>query len=356
MDEFGHDSSSDEFVRLVNVCLTVFSSLTYCYFISRNIPKGFPRLLSILPIIYIFTLIPLNLSSFHLTMTAGWFISWFASFKLVLFSFDKGPLSYDPPLVSSSSPSRMTFLRFHVIACLPIKVKQSNQSSVRTYMHWLHYYVLEGVCLGLVFYSYGYYKQHQDKQNFWIMNFLYLLYACSSSELTLVFYATLVRLLFDIDVDPPYGNYFFLSTSFQDFWGRRWNLAASDILRSTVYEPVRHAIKRSWGVYIAILVTFFISGLMHELLIFCVFRKQPYWDVLLFFILHGICMAVEIKVKRSSNGKWQINQLLSILLMNGFLVCSCFWLLFPFFGRFKFPFMVIEDIANFTKLLNNVLS
>ncbi|XP_026400151.1 long-chain-alcohol O-fatty-acyltransferase-like [Papaver somniferum] len=147
-----------------------------------------------------------------------------------------------------------------------------------------------------------------------------------SSELTIVFYAALVRLLFDIDVDPPYGNYFFLSTSFQDFWGRRWNLAASDILRSTVYEPVRHAIKRSWGVYIAILVTFFISGLMHELLIFYVFRKQPYWDVLLFFILHGICMAVEIKVKRSLNGKW-----------------------------FKFPFMVIEDFAKFTKLLNNVL-
>ncbi|KAI3852393.1 hypothetical protein MKX03_018873 [Papaver bracteatum] len=204
MDEFGHDSSSNEFVRFVNACLTVFSSLT----------------------------------------CSGWLISWFASFKLVLFSFDKGPLSYDPPLVSSSSPSPMTFLRFLVIACLPIKVKQSNQSSVRTYMHGLHYYVLE------------------------------------------------------------------------DFWGRRWNLAASDILRSNVYEPVRHAIKRSWGVYIAILVTFFISGLMHELLIF---------------------------------------YLLSTLLMNGFLVCSCFWLLFPFFGRFKFPFMVMEDIANFTKLLNNVL-
>ncbi|KAI3939914.1 hypothetical protein MKW98_029690 [Papaver atlanticum] len=116
MDKFGHASSNsdDEFGRFMNV-------LSYCYVKSRNIPKGCPRLLSILPVIYVFTCIPLNLSSFNLTLGAGFFISWLASFKLVLFSFDKGPLSYDPGLVSSSSPSPVAFFRFLVIACLPIK-------------------------------------------------------------------------------------------------------------------------------------------------------------------------------------------------------------------------------------------
>ncbi|XP_026390156.1 probable long-chain-alcohol O-fatty-acyltransferase 5 isoform X1 [Papaver somniferum] len=311
MDEFGHDGSSGEFGRFVNICLTIFLSITYCYFISRNTPKGFPRLLSILPIIYIFTIIPLKLSSFHLTTGTGFLISWLANFKLVLFSFDKGPLSSDPTPVSSSSPSPMTFLRFIGITCLPIKVKQSNRSTVpsctRQHMHGMHCYVLEA------------------------------------------------RNLFGIDVDPPFGNYFFLSTSFQDFWGRRWNLMVSSILRSFVHEPVRHIIRRSWGLYVAIIVTFFVSGLMHELLIFYVFRKQPCWDVLVFFILNGICLAVEMKVKKSLNGKWQLNQLFSILLTNGFLVCSSFWLLFPFLEKFKFRVLVMEEMANFTKLLHNVL-
>ncbi|KAI3851159.1 hypothetical protein MKX03_021517 [Papaver bracteatum] len=296
MDEYGHNNSSDEFGRFVNACLTIFSSLTY--------------------FIYIFTLIPLNLSSFHLTFVLGYYISWLASFKLVLFSFDKGPLSSDPTLASSSSPSPMTFLLFLGIACLPIQVRQSSQSSV--HFHALYYYVLEGFFLGL---------------------------------LSLVIYAVLARLLLDVDVDSPFGNYVFLSTSFSDFWGKRWNVMTSRILKSIVYEPVRHVIKGSWGVYIAILVTFFVSGLMHELLIFYVFRKQPCWDVLVFFVLHGIGAAVENKLKRFPTRKWQLNRMWSILLMDGFLVCSSFALLFPFFDRLNFPEKVIEEIANFTKLL-----
>ncbi|KAI3851155.1 hypothetical protein MKX03_021513 [Papaver bracteatum] len=349
MDEYGHNNSSDEFGRFVNACLTIFSSLTYCYFVSRNTPKGFPRLLTVLPVIYIFTLIPLNLSSFHLTFVLGYYISWLASFKLVLFSFDKGPLSSDPTLASSSSPSPMTFLLFLGIACLPIQVRQSSQSSV--HFHALYYYVLEGFFIGLVFYLYGYLEQYQNKPNFIISNFLYLFHTCFCAELSLVIYAVLARLLLDVDVDAPFGDYVFLSTSFSDFWGKRWNVMTSRILKSIVYEPVRHVIKGSWGVYIAILVTFFVSGLMHELLIFYVFRKQPCWDVLVFFVLHGIGAAVENKLKRFPTRKWQLNRMWSILLMDGFLVCSSFALLFPFFDRLKFPEKVIEEIANFTKLL-----
>ncbi|MCL7025438.1 hypothetical protein MKW94_021494 [Papaver nudicaule] len=288
MDEYVHVRSSDhddQFGRYLNVCITIFASLTYCYAISRNIPKGFPRLLSVLPIIYIFTLIPFQLSSsFHLVMGAGFFICPLACLKLVLFSFDKGPLI----------SSQMTYLRFLAIACLPIK-------------------------------------------------------------LTLAIHAVLARLVFHIDADPPFGNHFLLSTSFQDFWGKRWNLMVSDILRQTVYKPVRHVFSRSWGMYVAILATFTVSGLLHELLLFYAGRQQPRWDLLGFFILHGTCLAVEVRVKRSLNGKWQLNRLFSTALMNGFLICSCFWLFLPCFERLNVRVMVIEDLANFTKLLSNVL-
>ncbi|RZC57769.1 hypothetical protein C5167_005079 [Papaver somniferum] len=155
------------------------------------------------------------------------------------------------------------------------------------------------------------------------MNFLYLFHTCFSIELTLTIYAALARLLFRIDVDPPFGNYFFLSTSFQDFWGKRWNSM--------------------------------VPGLMHELIVFYIGRKQPCWDALGFLFLQGVCLALEIKVKSSLNGKWKLNKLFSILLMDGLLICSCFRVFLRCFERYKFPVMVTEDIANFAKFLKNVL-
>ncbi|KAI3846869.1 hypothetical protein MKX03_008462 [Papaver bracteatum] len=300
-------SDGGEFGRFVNVCLTIITSLTYCYFISRNIPKGFPRLTSVLPIIYIFILLPINLSSILLTLAIGFSISWLANFKLILFSFDAGPLSSDPLILSSSPSFSMTLERFLCIACLPIKTKQSkpsSQPSGNIHAHGLKcYYALEGFLLGLIIY------------------------------LSLVTCYALARFLFGLDVELPF-NFFFLSTSFRDFWGRRWNLVSSNILRLIVYKPVRHIFKRSWGKYVAILATFLVSGLMHELLFFYIDWQKPCWDILGFFILHGVCLAVEIKVKQSLKGKWQLNQFISTQLVTGFFVCSCFGLIFPSVERY----------------------
>ncbi|KAI3900120.1 hypothetical protein MKW98_001020 [Papaver atlanticum] len=331
-------SDGGEFGRFVNVCLTIITSLTYCYFISRNIPKGFPRLTSVLPIIYIFILLPINLSSILLNLAIGFSTSWLSNFKLILFSFDAGPLSSDPPLLSSSpSSSSMTLVRFLCIACLPIKLKQSkpsSQPSGNIHAHGLKcYYALEGFLLGLTIYVYGYYQQCHYKPNFIIINFLYFFVMCFSIEPSLVACYALARFLFGLDVELPF-NFFFLSTSFHDFWGRRWNLVSSNILRLMVYKPVRHIFKRSWGKYVAILATFFVSGLMHELLFFYIDWQKPCWDILGFFILHGVCVAVEIKVKQSLKGKWQLNQFISTQLVTGFFVCSCFGLIFPSVERY----------------------
>ncbi|KAI3971614.1 hypothetical protein MKW92_049911 [Papaver armeniacum] len=341
MAEFG----DGEFAWFIKVWFTIYSSLTYCYFICGKIPIGIPRLLSILPIIYIFIILPLNLSSVHLIVSAGFCISWLASFKLILLSFDAGPLSFDLPLV-----------HFLAIGSLPINIKQSKPpSSSSGHIQGLYYYAAQVVFLGLVLYTYWYFEQCHYKPNFMVKNLLYLFHLCFMLEPILVMSSALARLLFDLDVQPPFGNCVFLSTSFHDFWGRRWNLMVSSILKSIVYKPLRSIFKKSWGIYIAILATFFVSGLMHELLFFYMCREQPCWDVLCYFVLQGICLAMEIKVKRVSNGKWQLYPWISAPLLYVFLITPACLLLFPAFERLRVEKIVIEEIANFTKLLKDVL-
>ncbi|MCL7033205.1 hypothetical protein MKW94_006623 [Papaver nudicaule] len=299
-----------EFGRFIKVWCTVFSSLTYCYYIARNVPKGFPRLCSVLPIVYVFSLLPLNLTSIHLTIGAGFFISWLANLKLFLFCFDAGPLSSNPLPVLPSSTSSMTLLRFLAIACLPIKIKQSNPSSFSS---------------------------------------------SSSSSLFLVMYAALARLVFDLEVEPPFGNFIVIPPSFHEFWGRRWNRVVSSLLRSLVYEPVRRITKRSWGIYVAILATFFVSGLMHELMIFYIGRELPRGGLLVFFMLQGIGMSVEIYLKRTLNRKWKLNRLVSQLMLPGFLLWSVIFYMDPSLGRIGVGQRVNEEIACLIKLLKDIL-
>ncbi|KAI3851126.1 hypothetical protein MKW98_013932 [Papaver atlanticum] len=306
MNEFAGDGG--EFGRFIKVWCTVFSSLTYCYYIARNIPKGFPRLLSVLPIVYIFSLLPLNLTSIHFTIGVGFFISWLANFKLLLFCYDSGPLSSNPLPVLPSSTSSMTLLRFLAIACLPIMIKQSNPSSS---------------------------------------------FSSSSASLFLVIYAALARLIFNLEVEPPFGNMLVISSSFHEFWGRRWNKVVSSLLRSLIYEPVRRITKQSWGIYVAILATFSVSGLMHELIIFYIGRKIPQGNLFVFFILHGIGMSVEIYLKRSSNGKCQLHRLGSQLILSGMLVLSCYYLINPSLERNRVDLMVNKEIAGLIKIIKS---
>ncbi|MED6116483.1 hypothetical protein PIB30_100771 [Stylosanthes scabra] len=56
-------------------------------------------------------------------------------------------------------------------------------------------------------------------------------------EHVLAISAALVRTIFGFEIEPQF-NEPYLSTSLQDFWGRRWNLMVTSILCPTVYDLV----------------------------------------------------------------------------------------------------------------------
>lgn len=84
--------------------------------------------------------------------------------------------------------------------------------------------------------------------------------------------------------DKPY-----LSASLQDFWGRRWNLMASAVLRPAVYIPVRARL----GVPAGVLATFLVSGLMHEVIAYYLTFRLPTGQLTAFFVLHGASVCAE---------------------------------------------------------------
>ncbi|MCL7042542.1 hypothetical protein MKW94_021507 [Papaver nudicaule] len=339
-----------EIKSLIKVWITVMACLTYCYSISRNIPKGILRLISVLPIIPIFTILPLYLSWVQFAGTIGFFIAWLANFKLILFSFNHGPLS---------APS-ISFQHFVSIACFPINFKQNpshkakseqhpstqidnpssqNPQSSSTYLT----YALKGLILVLLVKSYNY-KQYLHP-NFVIL--LYCIHIYFQLELMLIVIAELVQFFLGLELEPQF-NQPFLSTSLQDFWGKRWNLMVTGILRPTIYQPVQSLCMRfgkRCAKLIALLATFVVSGLMHELIIYYLGREWPTWEISYFFVLHGVSLAVEIELKRCFRGKFQLPQLVSGPLTAGFVLVTGSWLFFPQFLRCGADVRTIREYA-----------
>ncbi len=82
-----------------------------------------------------------------------------------------------------------------------------------------------------------------------------------------------------------------LSRSLTEFWGRRWNLAFSEMTAIGVFRPLR----KVFGNGVATNASFLFSGLLHELAI-SIPVNSGYGLPLLYFALHGAAMTVERKL------------------------------------------------------------
>ncbi|PIA32328.1 hypothetical protein AQUCO_04500138v1 [Aquilegia coerulea] len=301
---------------VTKVWFTVFGSLTFCYFNVRKIPQRLIRFFSILPIIFLFTILPLYHTAMHAILITSFFLTWLGSFKLLLFVFNQGPLSSDPSI---------SLLHFISIACLPINSKNkkhhTSQQIAKKSLESTWKYVLKFLLLLLAIRIYDY-------KEFIHPNIVSALHSCNmylAAEIVLAIFAAPAQALFGIETEPQFNDPY-LSTSLQNFWGKRWNLIVTNVLRPTVFIPVRNSFIRILGkrraTLVGVMATFIVSGLMHELIYFYGTHVRPTWEVTWCFILHGLCTAIEIVVKEACGDRLRLNPVISRVITIAFLLLT----------------------------------
>ena len=82
----------------------------------------------------------------------------------------------------------------------------------------------------------------------------------------------------------------FASRSVTEFW-RRWHISFSTWLRDYLYMPLAYSLRRRGanGAILALLITFIICGFWH----------RAAWTFLIFGLLHGLAMAIEMKFSQA---------------------------------------------------------
>ncbi|CAI9088307.1 OLC1v1022607C1 [Oldenlandia corymbosa var. corymbosa] len=318
--------------KVVSWFPTVLACLCYCYFISSIIPKGFFRLFSLLPIFYLFIILPLNIPSVIITATSTLFL---------ISLINSNPV----PLGSSSNSIETEPNRTPDHSSQPPKPAKK--------LPFLSYIGLELVLLAVLI---GVVLSYRDKYHPKILLVLYcclvlLSVDCIGGASNFLSYA-IIGLELELPSNKPY-----LSTSLQDFWGKRWNLRVTNALRRTIYNPVRTVyavlLGKSLARLVAVLTTFLVSGLFHELFFYYLTRAKPTWEMTSFFVLHGFCVALEVAVKKGLKREWSLSRWISGPLTIGFVMLTSFWLFFPPLTRSSVDTVVLEEFRTFGELVHN---
>ncbi|KAM6601942.1 hypothetical protein CsatA_021551 [Cannabis sativa] len=333
-----------EINNLVMVWITVVASLCYCHTIGNIITPGTTRLIPILPFILVFLVLPLNLRTIFLGGIISFFVAWLANFKLLLFAYGKGPLSSNNPLLP------LPLSHFITLASFPIKILDNP---INKQKKSLTNYAIKALILSTIIPI----QQNKSSIHPNVFLFLYCIYMYIALEIILATVAASVRAALGVELEPQFEEPY-LSTSLQDFWGRRWNLMASAILRPTVYVPVRTItsrwIGRKWAPVPAVIAAFLVSGIMHELIFYNIGRLKPTWEVTWFFVLHGICLAAEVSVKKAVNEKWRLPPLVSGFLAVAFVMATGMWLFLPALMKLEADVMAYREMIAFIDFIKSV--
>lgn len=125
------------------------------------------------------------------------------------------------------------------------------------------------------------------------------------------------------------------------------------ILHTTIYRPVctlsAQVIGRVWAQILGILATFVVSGLMHELIFFYFSRDRPTWNTMVFFFLHGVCLVIEIVMKKYV--KWNVPGYMNTMFVVLFILGTSYWLFYPDMVRCK----IIERAFEEYEVVSNLL-
>ncbi|KAL3525514.1 hypothetical protein ACH5RR_013886 [Cinchona calisaya] len=337
-----------EINNFIKVWFLVIASLTYSYFVSKIVQKGPSRLLTFIPVIFLNILLPLNLHTLHLGVSSGFFLAWLCNFKLLMFAFDKGPLS--------KNSSNLSLSHFLALSCLPIKAHGHKNNFTKTSQKGLNSLWNYGIKLLLIPFFLKIYD-YEEYLHPKIILVIYTIHIYIGLEILLAIIGGLVKSILGIEIEPQFDEPY-LSTSLQDFWGKRWNLMVTRVLRPSVYEPVLNIslrfTGRRWAPLPAILATFIVSAIMHELIFFYMGRRWPTWEISCFFLLHGVCLVVEVAIKKYLVGRSGLPRILAAPLTVGFVMATGFWLFFPEFLRSNAMVRATEEYAAMGAFVSDV--
>jgi hypothetical protein len=326
-----------EINNFIMVWTIATSTMCYCHIIGKLTSQGSSRLIALLPAIIILFLLPLRLTSIHLGGPSSFFIGWLSTFKLFLFAFNKGPLSTNPPL---------SLVHFISLALLPIKFQnqpnKNHPSKTNIYKKdHKSKSTLSYVCVTMIIILALLIPLYSKKENFH-PKFVYLLYTLHmyiGLEFIFALASKFTRKILNVDLEPQFDKPY-LSTSLQEFWGKRWNITVNRVLHPTVYDPVMNIfsrwIGRKWAPLPAILATFTVSAMMHEVMFYYIKREkrtwetwEPSWDGICFFVLHGVCLVIQVGVKKAIGDKLRLPKVVSWLFTVVFVWCTALWLFVP---------------------------
>jgi hypothetical protein len=314
---------------VTTVPVAVAAALLYARLAASSTRPGLCRLFALTPVLALLLVLPFLVPLHLVRGLVAFFLVWLGEFKLLLLAFGHGPL--DPHIRP---------LPFVFTAALPVKLRQvSDDAAVtetkmktKTKTKTMALLLLPSgsfasfTAVGIKFRIAAAISQHLHN-NFkeWTHPFaadvLYraIIYCIPDSILSCL--AAMGRAL-GIELEPQF-NKPYLSASLQDFWGRRWNLTASAVLRPSVYNPVRARLGAPAGV----LATFLVSGLMHEVVVYYLTFRAPTGQVTAFFALHGACVCAERWCARRCGAR--LPRVLATPLVVAFVAGTACWLLLP---------------------------
>lgn len=102
--------------------------------------------------------------------------------------------------------------------------------------------------------------------------------------------STLLWRLFGVNLSELFISPY-KSKSLKEFWGKRWNMAFSEMTSLIVYKPLIGKV----GKATAMIAAFLVSGILHEIAI-SLPAQAGYGLPLLFFVIHAIGMTLERQV------------------------------------------------------------
>ncbi|KAI6690607.1 hypothetical protein NL676_027435 [Syzygium grande] len=281
-----NQEAEEELKNFILVWTSALAALAYSYFASSAVPRGALRLLSLLPAVLLLSFLPLRLSSFHLGGPTVFFLV--------------KPPREDKKAPGKSPKAALASVRLAVKVFILVSVLRAYEYRPR-----LHEYAILA---------------------------LYCVHMYLELELVLAICAVPASAALGLDLERQFDEPY-LATSLQDFWGRRWNLMVSSILRSTVYDPVRRRLAPLVGARPASLpatvAAFAVSGVMHEAIYYYITRARPTWEVTWFFVFHGNCVAAEVAAKRWVGGRWRMHRAASGVLTVAFVAVTGVRWFFP---------------------------